>query len=399
MSYSFQSGNTFTFSDLEPAIYIVKYSLQTCNTSIYDTISIDPYYYLTQGQSALYVWDNSSFSLRGNVSGGVSPYSYAIIGSQPSSPSIITSPQTTPVFNINNGTIYSLIRLRTVDACGNATLADVSVLPLEYISITASQTCFYQNITLSVPSLPNATYQWYRKTSPTDSVMLTTDSTYNLPFFLPEQVGEYICKVNVNGGCLVRLASYTLDGDCGQVFLPLKTNLQGEIKQGRNQLNWIVRNDKDIYTYVIERKSAMENKYYAIGNLPAKQSTEQQLYEFIDMHPLAEANTYRLRIVDKYSRSHFSNVVRLQKASGQINVYPNPVKNVLHISISAEKPTDYSMELMDLNGRMIDKTEHKNITQTIITYYRKPTMVKGMYFLKLINRTTNKIVTYKLSFE
>ncbi|MFN2440341.1 MAG: T9SS type A sorting domain-containing protein, partial [Chitinophagaceae bacterium] len=302
-------------------------------------------------------------------------------------------------FNINNGTIYSLIRLRSIDACGNATLADVSVLPLEYVSITASQTCFYQNITLSAPSIPNATYQWYRKTAPTDSVMLTTDSTYNLPFFLPEQTGEYICKVNVNSGCLIRLASYTLDGDCGQVFLPIETKLQGAIKQGRNQLSWTVTNDKDIYTYVVERKSAMENKYYAIGNVIATKSTGHRQYEFIDQHPLAETNIYRLRIVDKYSRSHFSNVVSLQKTSTQISVYPNPVKNVLYISLSAEQPSDYYMELMDLNGRVIDKKEYKNITQFIITYRRKTTIVKGMYLLRLINRMTNKINTYKISFE
>ncbi len=399
MYYSFQSGNTFTFSDLEPATYIVKYSMETCNTVIYDTISIDPYSYPAQGQSALYVCDNNSFSLSGNVSGGINPYSYAIIGSVPSSPSIITSPQSSPVFNINNGTIYSLIRLRSIDACGNATLADVSVLPLENISITASQTCFYQDITLSVPSIPNATYQWYRKTAPTDSVLLTTDSTYNLPFFLPEQIGEYICKVNVNDGCLVRLASYTLDGDCGNVFLPLEIKLQGEIKQSSNKLSWSVANDKDIYTYVIERRSAMENKYYRIGNLPAKQLTGQGFYEFIDHQPLAEINTYRLRIVDKYSRSHFSNIVRLQKASSQINIYPNPVKNVLHISLSAEEPTDYSMELMDINGRVIDKTKYKNIAQTIIAYHRKPTMTKGMYLLKFTNKTTNRIEIHKVSFE
>ncbi len=292
-----------------------------------------------------------------------------------------------------------MIRLRTVDACGNATLADVSVLPLESISITASQTCFYHNITLSVPSIPNATYQWYRKTSPTDSISLTTDSTYNLPFFLPEEVGEYICKVNVNSGCIVRLASYTLDGNCGQVFLPLETKLEGEIKKGYNQLKWNVMNDKDIYTYVIEKGSTMDNKYYAIGNLPAKQSTGQQLYKFIDNHPNPETNTYRLRIVDKYSRSHFSNIVRLHTVSGQINIYPNPVKTVLHISFFAEKPTDYNMELMDMNGKVIVKTEYKNIGRTIITYQRKPGMPKGMYLLKLINKATSKIDVYKVFFE
>jgi hypothetical protein len=65
-----------------------------------------------------------------SVSGGSAPYTYQIIGSAPSLPSINTVTQASPVFNITNGITYSLVRLRAIDACGNATLNDVSILPL-----------------------------------------------------------------------------------------------------------------------------------------------------------------------------------------------------------------------------------------------------------------------------
>jgi hypothetical protein len=57
------------------------------------------------------------------------------------------------------------------------------------------------------------------------------------------------------------------------------------------------------------------------------------------------------------------------------------------------------MELMDMNGKVIVKTEYKNIGRTIITYQRKPGMPKGMYLLKLINKATSKIDVYKVFFE
>jgi hypothetical protein len=57
------------------------------------------------------------------------------------------------------------------------------------------------------------------------------------------------------------------------------------------------------------------------------------------------------------------------------------------------------MELMDISGSVIDKTEYKNITQTIIAYHRKPTMTKGLYLLKFTNKTTNRIEIHKVSFE
>ncbi len=52
-----------------------------------------------------------------------------------------------------------------------------------------------------------------------------------------------------------------------------------------------------------------------------------------------------------------------------------------------------------MNGKVIVKTEYKNISQTIITYQRKPGMPKGIYLLKLINKATTKIDVYKVFFE
>src|SRR4029079_19643645 len=116
-SYSSVAGSVYTFSDLEPPQYVIQYTQQTCNGTLYDTVTVSPYTYPTQGQSAIYQCDNNSFSLGADVQGGVSPYSYQIIGSMPSQPGIETSLQTSPVFNINTGTVYSLVRLRSIDAC------------------------------------------------------------------------------------------------------------------------------------------------------------------------------------------------------------------------------------------------------------------------------------------
>src|SRR4029078_10530118 len=160
-----------------------------------------------------------------DVRNGVSPYSFQIIGSLPTLPNILTAAQSSPVFSINNGTIYSLIRLRTIDACGNATLSDVSVLPLQNISVRVSDSCFYQNITLSVDTIQTARYTRYKKTTPVDSVLLDSGWTYNLPFFVPEQIGLYVCKVNVNNGCATRLSSFNLTGNCYTGVLPTSFQL------------------------------------------------------------------------------------------------------------------------------------------------------------------------------
>jgi hypothetical protein len=269
--YSSSSGTNFVFSDLEPATYVIQYSMQNCTGKVYDTVTINPYTFPNQSRSAVYQCNDNSFSLSAAVSGGVGPFSYEIMGSIPSSPSIVTASQASAVFNINNGTTYSLIRLRSIDACGNAALNDVSVLPLQNIVAKANTTCMYTDVTLSVDTIPNASYKWYRKTSSSDSVLLVDDLAYNIPFLEPEETGTYVCRISVNDDCLVRLAYFELTGDCGHTVLPAVVQLKGKKTSVGHQLSWSssLKNDTE---FVVERKEQGMNEFLPIGRVKAQAS-------------------------------------------------------------------------------------------------------------------------------
>jgi len=394
-SYSSLSGGTYTFVDLEPAQYVVEYTQANCNGKIYDTVTVSPYAYPSQAQSAVYQCDNNGFGLNADVEGGVSPYSFQIIGSTPSTPSIESTPQSEPTFNINNGTIYSLIRLRTVDACGNATLNDVSVLPLQNISVRASDSCFYQNITLSVDTIPNATYSWYRKTTPEDSVLVYSGVSYNLPFFVPEQTGLYVCKVNVNNGCLTRQSSFNLTGNCFTV-LPTSFQLNGGKAGTANQLFWNNSNEKGVIRYVIERKQPNEKQFSAIGTVPVQSSNN---YSYKDDNYGSGQVQYRLKVV--YSnKNEFTNTVILNGGlKNEISVYPNPVKGTFTVSLRAEKPTDFKIELIGANGQLIYAATAKSITSSTLTYTRDNNIKAGIYLVRITDQATGKAEIRKLVFE
>lgn len=393
-SFSSVSGSTYTFADLEPAEYIVQYTQSSCNGKLYDTVTVAPYQYPSQGESAVYQCDNSGFSLSADVHDGVSPFTYEIIGSLPSSPSIITSAQTSPIFSINNGTTYSLIRLRSTDACGNATLSDVSVLPLQNLSVTASDSCYYSNITLSVDTIPNATYTWYRKNTSVDSVLLDSGLTYNLPFFVPEQTGLYECKVNVNEGCLTRIASFNLPGNCYMV-LQASVQLKGKKQGTTNQLFWGNTNEKGVMKYVVERKQSNETKFSSIGTVPLRGSNS---YLFNDNSFASGTTQYRLKII-YVNKIEYSNIVVLKTDANEILVYPNPVKDGFKVSFNSEKPTDYRMELISANGQVVYTTEAKNITSSTLSYSRDSHITPGIYLLRIIDKTTNRTEIRKLVFE
>ena len=393
-SFSSRTGDVYTFSDLEPATYIIEYTMQTCNYRLYDTVTVQPYAYPSQGQSAIYQCDNNTLSLGSDMKGGVSPYTYQIIGSTPSTPDITTAVQTSPVFSINTGTVYSLVRLRAVDACGNATLDDVSVLPLQNVSIKASQLCFYKNTTLSIDTVPNATYEWYRKYTSTDSVLVSNDLTYNLPFFEPAQAGEYVCKMNVNNGCLVRYSKFMLDGDCGYAILPVQVQLQGKHKDGVNIISWNINEEKTLSTYIIERKSYGEANFRSLGEIRSSKASGSNYYLFRDEQP-GPGSQYRIKLIHKDGRSEYSSIISLSGHTG-ISIYPNPVKDQLSIAFSGTESGNFKVELFELSGRLVFHTEIRSVVNYTYTYKRSPQEQKGLYLLRITNGNSGVQQTFKL---
>jgi hypothetical protein len=392
--FSSGTGDVYTFSDLEPATYIVEYTMQSCNYRIYDTVTIQPYAYPSQGQSAIYQCDNNTLSLGSDIRGGVSPYTYQIIGSTPATPDITTAVQTSPVFSINTGTVYSLVRLRAIDACGNATLDDVSVLPLQNVSIKASQLCFYRNTTLSIDTVPNATYEWYRKFTSTDSVLVGNGLTYNFPYFEPSEAGEYVCRMSVNNGCLVRYSRFKLDGDCGFAILPLSIQLQGKQKDGINIIFWNINEEKTISTYIVERKTYGEAGFTSIGTMKPSKSSGSNKYLFKDQRP-GQDNQYRIRLIHKDGHTEYSSIISLSGNTG-ISIFPNPVKDQLNIAFSGTESADFNVELYELSGRLLFHTSLRSIVNHLYTYNRDAQVQKGLYLLRITNAATGVQQTFKV---
>ena len=400
ISYSSGSGSNYTFSNMEPATYIIEYSFPLCSNKVYDTFALAPYRFPTLQQSAAYQCDNNSFSVGAAVTGGSSPFTYEVIGSMPSAPSIISAPQTNPVFGINNGNAYSLIRLRAVDACGNATLNDVSILPLANVIVTTvGNGCYYTNLTLAVDTIPNATYEWYKIAANGDSVLVGGAQNHNIPYLLPSDTGSYVSKITVNSGCLTKYTNFSVNPPCYYWVLPQQVSLSGREYMGSTQLEWISTNDADVTEYYIERSATKNGVFKTIGKVNSKQQQSSH-YIFADSDPLIETTYYRLRMTGKDNKSGYTNIVVIKTASqNKISVFPNPVKDVMNISFRNDKKQNYSISLFNSAGQMMYETMQKNVTQFNLQYRRTQTMKPGVYVLRVSNTITGEVNTYKVMFE
>jgi len=396
IGYSFNSGNTYTFNNLDAATYVLAYTFAACTSTVYDTVVVPVYTFPSLAKSSAYQCDNKSFSIGASVSGGIGPFTYEIIASNPSTPSLVTAPQSNPIFAINNNTQYNLIRLRATDACGNAALNDVSVLPLANTLVSASSDCINQSSTLSTESLPNATYSWYKKSKTGDSTLLATGSpTYTISNVQLSDTGLYVAKTSINSGCLTRIAYFRITGTCGTV-LQVGVTLTGQHLAGGNQLGWNASNT-GITGYEVQRSSGINAPYDAIGTVPA--GTSDGNYVFMDKDPGEGSHLYRLHIFYNAGGDSYSNTVSLGgNGEPMVSVYPNPVDRLLNIKIQGEPDQRYLVSLYNVIGQCIFTKVVDNIS-TPIQYGRNASTPTGVYVLKVLNTVTGAYSTYKIQFK
>jgi Secretion system C-terminal sorting domain/SprB repeat len=401
INYSTQSGSNYTFSNMAPATYIIQYNLQTCGNIVYDTFTLKSYTYPSLDQSAVYQCNNNNFSVSAAVNGGTTPFTYEIIGSIPSSPSIIQAPQPAATFAISNGTTYSLVRLRVIDACGNATINDASILPLANTIITASADCYYSSINLTVDSVANASYTWYKKTSPTDSVLIDNNQTHTIPYLLPSDTGTYVNVMSVNSGCLQKVSTYTVTGLCGLILSTNGITFEAAPDKDNVQLKWITARSFNARGFVIER-SADGSHFTAIGSVVVSSAnaitTSQYLYS--DINVTGARIYYRIRIIQTDGSIKYTNIVEIdKKATVSISVMPNPVENQFTIKFNTSSNANYNVSLLSTDGKMIINNRFSVTPGDAKTIQRPNGITTGVYYLVIINQSSQEKEIIKLFFK
>ncbi len=384
ISYSYSSGSNYTFSNLDAGTYVVTYSFSSCSSTLSDTVVVPPYTFPGLDHSAAYQCNDNSFTISASASGGVSPFTYAIIGSVPLFPGVNTTPQASPLFSINTGAQYSLIRLRAIDACGNSALADVDILPLQNTIISATANCFNQGSTLSVNTIPNAVYGWYYKVSDTasDSTLVGTDTAYTIGSVTAADTGVYVNQMSINSGCLTQLSYFHLDGSCNGMFLlPLSVVLSGQVDaDGSNLLTWVGTGSGAMF--IVERSGMAGGDFVALGQVDV--AADGGGYVFRDARPLAGTNFYRLRIVGNGGNATYSNVVALSfgGSSLSITVFPNPVTTELNVAIDGSLTSRYRFSLFTATGQLVYSGEQSLQTGSVVIH-RTTNMVPGLYMLRV----------------
>lgn len=388
----------FTFQDLGPGSYIVRYNTAVgCNAYVYDTITVMPYQYPNLSRSSAYQCDVNGFTVGAVVTNGVGPFTYEIIGSTPAIPSIVAGPQSSPIFTINNGFNYSLIRLRALDACGNATLGDASILPLANVGIRASENCLGSETRLTVDTIYNSTVAWYyqKEKSDPDSVFLGGGLELVINPLTSIDTGYYYAIVELNHGCILRKYEFHLNGDCYPILPVMQIEFIGRYADEMSFLNWSIRNDVGLKSILVERKNG--EVYETIGEVSAKDYFSPGQYRFIDEQPLTD-NYYRLKLQFENGKVVYSKIIHLAApAKGMVKIYPNPATDFVNVEFNVTTNSLWQVELLNVANQKTILKESVNGHRYQI--HRTPGMASGMYILKVTNQKTGETYNYKVVFS
>jgi hypothetical protein len=381
----------YDFDDLVPGTYVIEsIANMWCGVKVYDTVTVQPYAYPSLANSSIYQCDNSGFGVNAVVNGGVAPFNYEIIGSVPALPSIVSPAQASPGFNINNGVTYSLVRLRTIDACGNASINDASVMPLANIIVSTQNRCMYNNTTLHVDTIPNAVYTWYKRIWPSDSIQVGNTVDYNIASLTPSDTGTYICKVIVNNGCLVRVSTFNLTGQC-MGTLPLENILlTGKKMNDKIQLNWTSLDETDVKEYVIERRINRNQQFSPIAYVAVSNSNGRNMtHMFQDDKPDLSVNYYRIKAIGNTGKIKYSNEINFNNSTtNTIYLYPNPATDMVNVRMNNATQKDIVVRLFDASGKiMIEKKMIIDSNQDI-TIKRPAGLASGYYFVSITDTKT-----------
>jgi hypothetical protein len=379
------------FASMGPGTYVIRYNYTAaggCSRFVYDTIVVKNYEFPNLSQSAAYQCNNNSFSVNAAVQNGIGPFVYEIIGSVPAIPSLAGITQTNPLFAINNGTAYSLIRLRVLDACANATLNDVSILPLANSFITASGNCYYNNVNLTVNTVAGAQYTWYKRTSATDSVQIGTGPVYNIPYLLPPDTGMYICFTSVNNGCLTRIAYFHVNAACGDPLTSSHVVLKGRLENNTALLQWNKPAELILQEVIVER-SVNGGRFEKLGAVLINQGFTQ--YMFTDADVATGKLRYRLLLQYANGTASYSNMVLLEKKlQRKINVFPNPLRERSTLQLNNVSAAAFQLEVFSVNGQRIVQQQLFVPAEGTVILERRLFPFKGVYTVKATNLITKE---------
>jgi hypothetical protein len=154
------------------------------------------------------------------------------------------------------------------------------------------------------------------------------------------------------------------------------------------QIDWVTQNEQNYTNFTVERSTNNGRTYNVVGGFP---STGAGTYSLVDNNP-GDNNLYRLKQVDINDSVSYSKIVTVNFSNhgrdvACINVYPNPARERLTLSIDAKAPS-YKIQITNAWGLILQQATSKDSEwQTNIGR-----LLPGTYYIQVLNDRDRSLI-------
>lgn len=155
-------------------------------------------------------------------------------------------------------------------------------------------------------------------------------------------------------------------------------------------LNWSTTNEVNTASFAIQKRTD-NGDFATIGNIPSKNTAGVHHYSFADNNASAGNSYYRIVQYDNDHSSSNSEVqaVSIKASAGAVNIYPNPVADVLNANHSALQ-AGATAKISNSNGStVLQQALTVGATQSSIDV---SSLKPGVYILSISGQAAQKFV-------
>lgn len=171
------------------------------------------------------------------------------------------------------------------------------------------------------------------------------------------------------------LGVFSLSLPVDLVYFKVKT------EQNTHSLQWATASSHNSRGFYIERKAENEPNWQEIGFVSAQNTGySPNTYVFVDPAPAKGLNYYRLRQLDLDGTVFFSPIVHARNDQALVvQIAPNPVRDILRITLASKAETDSQLHLFNGVGQLVQSQVWVGDQMEISL----GTLPPGAYFLEI----------------
>jgi hypothetical protein len=120
-------------------------------------------------------------------------------------------------------------------------------------------------------------------------------------------------------------------------------------------VTWMVKNDKSITSYSIER--GKDSLFFnSLNTQPSKQQNGIDIYDYVDMQPYTGVNYYRIRMQDTSGNVFYSPVLAYSFVNKHLLLYPNPATSYVMV-VHPTSVYESVIRVLDQSGKTVRQAQ------------------------------------------